>query len=390
MSKFECPVVRIRAIEPIENADAIEVAVVGDYRSIVRKGQYVAGDLAVYIPEDSVLLPELIHLIGLTGKLAGKDKNRVKAVKLRGTLSQGILHKVQHGTIEVPRYEECDSQTYTAFGKDVVEGQDVAEILQITKYEPILPSSLSGDMYYAGRHLTVHFDIENYKKYPDIIADGEEVVMTEKLHGTFFGIGILPDHEYDPKHIFGKYVLFSKGLGAQGLCFKLSEKSEQTAYLKAAEKCGLFDALETAKSLLEGEETEQGFDRPLYLLGEVFGGSIQDAGWYSNDISFRLFAVVSGYNQPSLYSYFDYDQVVSLANLIGVETVPILYRGPFSKEVMLQYTTGKETVSGTERNMREGLVVVPTKERTHPAIGRVALKSVSEEYITRKNGTEFN
>jgi RNA ligase (TIGR02306 family) len=382
-------VVRIRAIEPIENADAIEVAVVGDYRSIVRKGQYLAGELAVYIPEDSIVPIDLIRYLGLEGRLAGKDKNRVKAVKLRGTLSQGLLYKVhpEYGEHRLVAFvpESNGTQLHT-----VIEGQDVAELLTITKYEPIIPSSMSGDVYNAGRHLTVQFDIENYKKYPDVIADGEEVVMTEKLHGTFFGIGILPDHEYDPKHVFGKYVLFSKGLGAQGLCFKLSEKSEQTVYLKAAEKCGLFDALETAKSLLESEETEQGFDRPLYLLGEVFGGSIQDAGWYSNDISFRLFAVVSGYNQPSLYSYFDYDQVVALAKLIGVETVPILYRGPFSKEVMLQYTTGKETVSGKERNIREGLVVVPTKERTHPAIGRVALKSVSEDYLTRKgNTTEY-
>lgn len=39
MSSFTVPVVRIRDVEPITNADAIELAVVGDYRSVVRKGR---------------------------------------------------------------------------------------------------------------------------------------------------------------------------------------------------------------------------------------------------------------------------------------------------------------------------------------------------------------
>jgi hypothetical protein len=49
MSTFQVNVIKINAIEPIEGADAIELAVVGDYRSVVRKGQFKAGNLAVYI-----------------------------------------------------------------------------------------------------------------------------------------------------------------------------------------------------------------------------------------------------------------------------------------------------------------------------------------------------
>jgi RNA ligase (TIGR02306 family) len=91
MSSFSVPVIRIRGIEPIANADAIELAVVGDYRSVVRKGQFTAGSLAVYLPEASVLPDSLIEELGLVGKLAGGARNRVKAIRLRGCLSQGIL-----------------------------------------------------------------------------------------------------------------------------------------------------------------------------------------------------------------------------------------------------------------------------------------------------------
>jgi RNA ligase (TIGR02306 family) len=91
MSTFTAPVVRIRAIEAIPGADAIELAVVGDYRSVVRKGQFQPGSVAVYLPESAIVPDALLEQLGLTGKLAGPDKNRVKAIKLRGCLSQGIL-----------------------------------------------------------------------------------------------------------------------------------------------------------------------------------------------------------------------------------------------------------------------------------------------------------
>lgn len=80
MSGFSVPVVRVRAIEPIPGADAIELAVIGDYRSVVRKGQFKPGDRAFYLPEAAVLPDALIETLGLVGKLAGSGKNRIKAI----------------------------------------------------------------------------------------------------------------------------------------------------------------------------------------------------------------------------------------------------------------------------------------------------------------------
>ena len=101
MSQFEVKVVRIADIEAIPNADAIEVAVVGDYRSIIRKGQYLAGDLCVYIPEAAVVPEAVLKQLGLwddvkkAGKLAGPVGNRVKSIKLRGVLSTGLLYPLK-------------------------------------------------------------------------------------------------------------------------------------------------------------------------------------------------------------------------------------------------------------------------------------------------------
>src|SRR5437899_9871960 len=76
---------------PHPNADALELAQVGLFRAVVAKDAYRTGDYVVYIPEQAILPEELIAEFGLTGRLAGGKKNRVKAVRLRGELSQGIV-----------------------------------------------------------------------------------------------------------------------------------------------------------------------------------------------------------------------------------------------------------------------------------------------------------
>lgn len=95
MAKFEVKVVRIRSIEAIEGADAIEMAVVGDYRSVVQKNLHVAGGLAAYIPEGALIPDDLLKAMNLEGRLAGPSKNRVKAIRLRGQLSLGLLIPIE-------------------------------------------------------------------------------------------------------------------------------------------------------------------------------------------------------------------------------------------------------------------------------------------------------
>lgn len=372
MSTFSVSVVRIRAIEPITNADAIELAVIGDYRSVVKKGDFTVGELAVYIPEAALLPPDVLEKIGLTGKLAGSEKNRVKAIKLRGCLSQGILIPLQV------------ADQWKAAAVVAQEGDVYTDILGITKWEPPIPVSMSGEVYSAGQHLTIAYDIENVKRFSDVLQDGEPVVYTEKIHGTFCGVGLLPQSHHDPKHYKSEFVVFSKGLGAQGLCFKDTEKNQQNVYFRALTKCGIFDKLKEIRGYFE----EATATVPLFILGEVYGAGIQDAGWYSDDISFRMFDIGHGFRGDQ--QYFDYPAKAYVSSRVGIDMVPVLYSGPHSKEEMLKWTSGKEAVSGAERNMREGIVVTSMIERYHPELGRVILKSVSEQYLLRKGGTEFN
>lgn len=391
MSTFAVPIVAIRAIEPIPGADAIELAVVGEYRSVVRKWIHTVGELVAYIPEQAVLQPELLERLDLTGKLAGSQKNRVKAIKLRGCLSQGIVVALDTDLLIDMGFSNA-SQDQVGIP---AEGTDVSALLGIVKYEAPVPAHLAGEVYNAGTEHTVGYDIENYKWFPDVFQDGEEVVFTEKLHGTFTGVGILPESMRADHHFLGRFVIFSKGLGARGLCFKDVEANDHNVYVNTLASIDIFSKLDMLADMIGEDLAEEGgeFDRPLFILGETFGQSVQDLGYGSVNRQFRLFDVCSGTRGD--LTYFDFESREAVAKMLEIEMVPVLYRGPFSKAVLDQYTNGKETVSGKEEHMREGVVVTPVVEREHSKLGRVILKSVSETYLLRKgkNGqepTEFN
>jgi RNA ligase (TIGR02306 family) len=74
----------------------------------------------------------------------------------------------------------------------------------------------------------------------------------------------------------------------------------------------------------------------------------------------------------------------------SLQVVPRLYEGPYDAHVLTKLAEGTEQLSGTEANIREGLVVRPAVERRSDVTGgRAIAKFVSEAYLTRKGGTEF-
>ncbi len=380
VAEFEAKVYKL-TIEEHSNADTLEIACVGDYKSIVRKGQFKTGDLGVYIPEQAVLPQWLVSALGLEGYLAGKAKNRVKAIKLRGVLSQGLIAPCIGEQSNFPDACTFAVQNNTC-SIGVMIGDDVTEFLGITKYEPVIPTSMSGEVQRAFG-LTLKYDIENIKKYPDILVDGEEVVITEKIHGTWCCFGYHPDIEDD--------IVTSKGLSARGLIFKINEENlNKNLYVKTLDGTCVRDG--KSGNLVAQAKRILGNVEPFFMLGEIFGPGVQDLH-YGTQKAFCLFDVYVG---PLVGGRYLNDQekrqfVGDFAPVYQLKRVPVLYRGPYSKQIVDELTDGNETVSGNSTNVREGIVITPTVERYDDEIGRVILKSVSEKYLLRKgNTTEYN
>ena len=130
MAQFEVPVVRVDRIEEHPGADALEIAVVRGYRCVTKIGAHRAGDLVAYIPEDAIVPEPLIRELRLwdeakgRGMLAGKKGDRVKAIRLRGVVSQGLLYPVE--------------------GRE--EGENLAAALDIVRYEPPIPVHMQGEV----------------------------------------------------------------------------------------------------------------------------------------------------------------------------------------------------------------------------------------------------
>ena len=350
MATFESRVHALR-IEPHPNADRLELAAVGGFRCVVGKGSFSDGDLAAYIPEGAVCPDWLIAELGLEGKLAGSKRNRVKAVKLRGALSQGLVYPVRDGMVR---------------GRPVAEGDEVTKLLELVKYEPPIPIAMQGEVRPV-HGATLHYDIENVKKYPDALQEGEPVVITEKLHGTWCCLGWHPDH--GP-------IVTSKGMSDRGMTLILNEANQTNLYVRTWR--AFEAAFETARARVAGD------GQPFYVLGEVYGRGVQDLHYGEPNPAFRVFDAYVG--APGRGRYLSPDEVESLGDLFPL--VPVLYRGPFSPTVMLEETDGATALGG--RHVREGVVVKPVEERESAEFGRVILKSVSGDYLTRKGGTDYN
>lgn len=398
MSEFTCEVVRIK-IETHPNADAIEIARVGDYQSIVRKGQFRDGDLAVYIPEQAVVPEWLLKDMKLwdeakgKGVLAGSLGNRVKAIKLRGIVSQGLVLGGNCGDEPNPDFvlinRDAGSGIYcsTSFKK----GDNAAEHLGIVKYEQPIPTHMAGRIVGADLSATHKYDFDNLKKIPSLFADAEEVVITEKIHGTLIQVAVVPVKSSNEKYHKGRVVISSKGLGGKG--FILDHDDETNLYAQAAKKHDLLDGM-----LKEFGDAADVHCKPILIFGEVFGCTqtsggdkgIQDLTYTGEVLDFRAFDICIG-NRGS-EKYLNWDRFEAACKKLGVKTVPLLYRGPYDKRIVLEHTDGPTTLSAKKgaTHIREGVVVKSATEERNPHFGRKIAKSISDAYLLRKNATEFN
>lgn len=348
----------ITRIDPIPGADAIELATVGGYQCVIRKGAQAVGEVMLYIPEAAVLPPDVITALGLDGKLSGSAKNRVKTIKLRGQLSQGLLYPLPH--VEFLDYEH-----------------DFAPELGITKYTPVIPAHFGGSVVGVNSlQLEPWIDIDSVKSMrsfnPETATwndpfDGRSVVATLKVHGTAFCCTASVEGFY----------LSSKGMGRAG---RALVEAEGNVYWRAAKKFALPETVENTRALF-------GLDK-VSVYGEVYGPGVQDLTYGAAEIDFRAFDVrINGrWLSPKSAELF--------AFRLGIPFVPVVYAGIYNYEHLVELAealTGD--VGGLVSAVQEGIVLRALDRHPSEAVqssDRLVGKIVSSRYLLRKNGSEFN
>lgn len=172
---------RVAAVAPIEGADAIEVATIDGWQVVVKKGELRPGDPVIYFELDS-FLPEgnpawqfLVDKAPTT--FEGQRGHRLRTVKLRGQLSQGLA---------LPLAKFPDLEAAVARGEPLEE--DLSARLGVKKWELTLPANMQGVVKGEFPSFLAKTDQERAQNlvatiFSDLDAEYE---VTLKLDGTSF------------------------------------------------------------------------------------------------------------------------------------------------------------------------------------------------------------
>lgn len=357
MSTLIVPVVKISKIEKHPNADTLSIVNFDgyDWNCIVRTEDFKEGDLAIYIPIDSIVPESLIEEYNLSYLKKG---SRIMTVKLRGIISQGLLLQMKDKKFSL--------------------GKNVAQDLGITKWEPPAPKYQGLNGKKMERVINPHFsrytNIENIKNYSGVFEDGEDVVIREKIHGSNWRAAKLPRQEDRKilrkiinkiKKMFGKLDPYEFVYGSHNVQWGVDEYGDDI-YGRIAKRYNMIKVI----------------PNDYVVYGEVYGAGVQDLTYGLKDIELAVFGVTHKGNYLSDY------EMVRFCTERNLPMAPLLYKGPFNKEIVIQLTDGKSTLCSTQ--IREGIVVTSATETFDRRVGRKILKSISVDYLTRKNGTEYH
>ena len=336
-----CYVGLVTEVKAIDGADNIELAVVGGWNAIAKKGEYSAGDLVVVATTDAVIPVELSDKMNVTSYL--RKGQRVRTVKLRGVYSECLI---------IPL-------TYIQ-GVKRHEGSDVMEQLGVTKYEaPVRQVQLASGRkikYKDNPNFGVYYKFPNLKNVAGMFTEADSVEITRKLHGTNARYGIvkkpkltfkdkvmkffrLADEWIEYEFVYGSHNV-EKGSDSQGFY-------STDVWRMAADKYNIKKKLWSYAKETGVHDIGDG----VVLYGEIYGAGIQSNYDYGlTEVEFAGFDIME--NKQYLSPY-EADIVVNLQ--MAMPYVPVLYRGPWSQEIQDRYVF-KNFIEGT-KVPHEGIVI---------------------------------
>jgi len=322
---------QISEIRPIPNADALELAIVDGWQAVVKKGEYEAGDLVVYCEIDSFLpiKPEYEFLRkSCYRKMAsGNEGFRIKTMKLRGQLSQGLVLPLPYDS-----------------NRDI--GQDVTEELGITKFEVAIPVFGTSSAKAPFPSFIPKTDEERIQNLSSRFSKLQQRLwtITEKLDGTSFTC-----YSYE---------------GDFGVCSRNWELNEEesSVYWKIARQYNLQEQLKEYNLAIQGEIVAPGIQGNKYKLEqpELYVFNV----YYIN---------TSEYVKPS--------DAQDFCRKLGLKYVPVIaedFEFYCGIDGLLKFAEGKSQLNpATER---EGLVFASNDD-----CERISFKAISNKFLLKED-----
>jgi RNA ligase (TIGR02306 family) len=377
MTDWQPQVVKVEKVVNHPFADALDiVTVLSDYPVIVKRGEYKVDDLAAYLPLDTIvpdteqfyfLCPKAYEKYEENGEVKQRqvgskymlgqvpEKYRIiKAKKIRNVYSQGML-------VPVPIMISYNIEAQTSRDVPVALGESVEIALWLKKWEepeedniPNAKRTRGGNAEKSPQDWTIpHYDIDGLRKYLACLLPDEDVVLTEKLHGSNAAFC------HDGTKLWVKSRNFYKRMDSDDPWWDI------------AIRYGLEEKLaKFPMKVFFGEMYGQ-------VKGFRYDCEIIDGAMHSK---IRFFDVWDAKEMR----YLDYDPFVAAVTEAGLPLVPELYRGTWKgKEDMYPYAEGLTTLGG--KHIREGFVLRTIKERFESKLNsRMQVKLVGEGYNLQK------
>lgn len=347
MSTFAVTTEVVEKIWDHPNADRLQLAKLAgmDYQFVIPKDKYSEGQLVFFFPVDSLMPAYLLEYIGLTGKLSGKDKNRVKTIKLRGEFSVGL--------IAAP--DELGMMTPTEVGLDFTEK------LGVTKYEP--PEFISKNAKTSSLPPELHvYDIESCERWPDVVEALMDipVMITEKLEGSNYAALLRKD---------GSFVVCTRRQSVEELEGQTHIWWEVTRRQNIKEFC---EDITYRYGMLPQTVT---------VRGELIGPGIQGNIYGLNKHELRIFDIEIDGTPVDAQQYLELME--GRPDYVPELCIGKTLRESLGGETTKQASTDKSILAPDK--LREGIVIRPMTEQTYPKLGRVILKQRSPEYLLKSD-----
>lgn len=322
---------RIAGLSPIKGADKIEMAQILGWELVIKKGDFAVGDLCVYFEIDSKL-PDRDEF----EFVKKRSKLRVRTIKLRGQISQGLAMplSILNGFYDGP----------------IEEGIEVTEALNVIKYEPPIPASLGGTAkgYFPG--FLVKTDETRVQVLQELLTlyKGQVFYVAEKLDGSSV--------TYYMKD--GEFGVCSRNLNLK--------ESDTNTFWQVARAKGI-------------EEKLASLGKNIAIQGELIGEGVQKNKYNLRGHDVRFFNVFD----IDKYRYYDFSDFVGTIEGLGLTTVPIISTDfvlTDSIPALVEMARQKSTLNPSVH--QEGYVLRPLVEDSY-GNDRVSFKAINPDFLLK-------
>lgn len=340
---------KVTEIIPIEGADSIELAKIDGWQCVVKKEEFKVNNLAVYFEIDSFLpCVEPFLFMESRGRKTledGTEGYRLRTIKLKGVLSQGLLLPLK----------DFDWKEW-----EFNEGDDVTEFLGIKKYEAPIPAQLRGFSRGNFPHFLRKIDEKRIQNLPEYFTDyvDEEFEETEKIDGTS------STYYWNS----GEFGICSRNIN-----FKIDENNNDNTYFQIEKKYNIKRSLEK-------------INLNIAIQGEIAGPGIQKNRLGLKEVTFFIFNVF-GINTQTYFSPKERNLVLDLyfkqIPHVPVISISKIFKQYPTMELFLEHANGQSMLNSEKK--REGVVYKSMNYMKFWDNERiVSFKAISNNYLLKE------